>query len=98
MSEAAAAQNMPPRRLSFTSTLKILRCRLPECPRSVRGQRRWYRNLLLEIAEEILEDRRDRVNPRVIKCKMSKWAKKQPEHRRYPQPTKRFRNSLKVAR
>jgi Transposase DDE domain len=98
MCEAAATHNLPPRQLSFTSTLKILRCRLPGCPRSVRGRRRWYRNLLVEIAEETLEDRRDRVNPRVIKCKMSKWAKKRPEHRQYPQPTKKFSNSLKVTR
>jgi hypothetical protein len=98
MCEAAATQNLPPRQLSFTSTLKILRCRLPECPRSVRGRRRWYRHLLLEIAEETLEDRRDRVNPRVIKCKMSKWAKRRPEHRQYPQPTKKFGSSLKITR
>lgn len=98
MFEAAAMQNLPPRRLSFTGALKILRCRLPECPRGVRGRQRWYRKLLVEIAEETLEQRRDRVNPRVIKCKMSKWAKKRPEHRRNPQPTKRFCDSIKITR
>lgn len=98
MCEAAATQDLPPRRLSFTATLKILRCRLPECPRSVRGRQRWYRDLLSEIAEETLDERRDRINPRVIKCKMSKWAKKRPEHRQYPQPTKRFCDSLKITR
>lgn len=98
MFEAAATQNLPPRRLSFTGALKILRCRLPECPRSVRGMKRWYKDLLAEIAEETLEERRDRVNPRVIKRKMSKWPKKRPEHRRNPQPTKKFRESLEVMR
>lgn len=96
MFEAAAQQNLPPRRLSFTGTLKILRCRLPECPRDGRGLKRWYRDLLAEIAEETLEERRDRINPRVIKCKMSKWPKKRLEHRRNPQPTKRFRDSLVI--
>jgi hypothetical protein len=44
MYDAAATQNLDPRRLSFTATLKILRCRLPECPPSPRGWcRRWLR-------------------------------------------------------
>jgi hypothetical protein len=98
MFEAAATQKLPPRRLSFTGTLKILRCRLPECPRTVRGRQRWYRNLLTEIAEETLPKRRERSNPRVIKRKMSKWAKKRPEHRQHPQPTKRFCDSIKIMR
>ncbi len=96
MVEAAATQQLPPRRLSFTGTLKILRCRLPECPRSTRGLRRWYEDLLKEVAEEILPDRRDRINPRVIKRKMSKWPKKRQEHRRNPQATKKFRASLEI--
>jgi hypothetical protein len=98
MFEAAATQQLPPRQISFTAALKILRCRLPECPRSVSGLKRWYEDLLAEIAEESLEKRRDRVNPRVIKCKMSKWGKKRPEHRRNPQPTKKFSASLKITR
>jgi hypothetical protein len=98
MCEAAATQNLPPRRISFTGALKILRCRLPECPKRVRGRQRWYRKLLAEIAEETLPERRDRINPRVIKCKMSKWPKKRPEHRPFPQPAKRFGDSIKVTR
>jgi hypothetical protein len=94
MSEAARRNNLPPRRLSFTGTLKVLRCRLPECPKSRSGRQRWYEDLLAEIAEEILPPRRDRINPRVIKRKMSNWRKKRPEHRRCPQPTKKFRQSV----
>ena len=96
--EAAATQKLAPRRLSFTGALKILRCRLPECPRNARGRRRWYKDLLAEIAEETLEKRRQRINPRVIKCKMSKWPKKRPEHRCNPQPTKEFGESLEIVR
>jgi len=70
-SEAAATRGVAPRQISFVNTLKILRCRLPECPRSVRGLARWYVDLLAEVAEEVLEPRRDRINPRVIKRKMS---------------------------
>ncbi len=94
MHEAAATQNLDPRRLSFTATLKILRCRLPECPASSRSRRRWYHRLVQEIAEETLEPRRNRVNPRVIKRKMSKWPKKRPWHRLSPQPTKPFEQAI----
>src|SRR5262245_24196133 len=98
MQTAAAHQGIDPQRLSFTATLKILRCRLPECPASRRGLRQWYRNLVAEVAEEVLEDRRDRINPRVIKRKMSNWRKKRPEHRHYPQPTKGFAESIVMRR
>lgn len=94
MGEAAHAQQLPPRRLSFTGALKVLRCRLPSCPKSRRALRRWYEDLLAEIAEEVLPKRRERINPRVIKRKMSNWKKKRPEHRRYPQPTKKFRKCI----
>jgi hypothetical protein len=50
--------------------------------------------LLSEIGEEILPERRNRINPRVIKRKMSNWKKKRPEHRRYPQPSKEFRKAI----
>ena len=94
MHEAAAERNIDPQRLSFTNTLKILRCRLPECPSSERGRRQWHRNLIEEISEEVIEKRRNRINPRVIKKKMSSWKKKSPEHRRYPQPQKEFRDAI----
>jgi hypothetical protein len=98
MQEAAAVNGIDPRRLSFTGALKILRCRLPECPASRRGLRRWYRDLVAEVAEEVLEERRDRINPRVVKRKMSNWRKKRPEHRNYPQPRKEFRDAIVMRR
>jgi hypothetical protein len=98
MQEAAATQGIDPRRISFTATLKILRCRLPECPRSERGLHRWYHDLVAEVAEEVLEKRRNRINPRVIKRKMSNWKKKRPEHRNYPQPTKEFGAAIVMRR
>ena len=88
--EAAATRGIDPRRLSFTATLKILRCRLPECPKSERGLHRWYHDLIAEVAEEVLEKRRNRINPRVIKRKMSNW-KKEVVHRNYPQPNKELK-------
>jgi hypothetical protein len=94
MDEAARPNRLPPRRLSFTGALKVLRCRLPQCPKGRAGLRRWYEDLLAEIAEEVLPERRDRINPRVIKRKMSNWRKKRPEHRHYPQPTMKFRQGI----
>ncbi len=98
MQEAAAVNGIDPQRLSFTGTLKILRCRLPECRASRRGLRQWYHNVVAEVAEEVLEERRDRINPRVIKRKMSNWRKKRPEHRNYPQPNKGFRDAIVMRR
>ena len=92
--QAAAGRGIDPDRLSFTDTLKILRCRLPECPWSRSGLRQWHQALLAEIAEAINPPRRNRINPRVIKKKMSNWPKKRPQHRRYPQPLKNFRESV----
>jgi hypothetical protein len=92
------ACGVDPRRLSFTGTLKILRCRIPGCPEHPAGQRRWWEDLMAEIGQEQLEPRRNRINPRVIKRKMSKWKKKRPIHRNYPQPSKPFGRSIVMIR
>jgi len=99
MAEAAAEQGLDPRGLSFTGTLKVLRCRLPEVPKDPQdeaGQQRWWADLLGEVGEQVLPPRRNRINPRVIKRKMSKWPKKRPHHRRPPQPTMTFRDSILI--
>jgi hypothetical protein len=90
MFEASQQAKVTPLRISFTGALKILRCRIPECPRRQRERRAWWRDLVHEVAEEVLPPRRNRVNPRVIKRKMSKWKKKRPQHRSPPQPTREF--------
>ena len=75
--------------LSFTGCLHILQARLPECESSTPASlEQWYRALLAEMAQERMEPRRNRVNPRVVKRKMSKFAKKRPEHRR-PSPLRK---------
>jgi hypothetical protein len=73
-------------RMSFTGCFRILQCRLPECDsRTCASLNQWYQALLGELREEQIEPRRNRINPRVIKRKMSKWDKKRPHHRR-PKP------------
>lgn len=95
---AVAEPEVSPLRVSFTGTLKILRCRLPECPKSRPARQRWYADLLAEIGEEIIPERRDRVNPRVIKQKIKKWPRKRPKHREYPQPRKKIERSIVMLR
>jgi Insertion element 4 transposase N-terminal/Transposase DDE domain len=98
MAEAARREGLDPDRLSFTGTLKILRCRLPEVPKNPRdraGRKRWWEELLAEVGEAVLPERRRRINPRVIKCKMSKWPKKRAHHRRPPKP-KPFRQCIVI--
>jgi hypothetical protein len=96
MFEAALRVGVPPVQMSFTATLKILRCRLPEVPKSKAGQRRWWQDLLAEIGEAVLPPRRDRINPRVKKRKMSKWPKKRPHHRNPEQPSMPFQQSILI--
>lgn len=94
MFQAAQEAQVPPLSMSFTGTLKILRCRIPTCPRKRRDLGRWWRNLVREVAEEVLPTRRNRINPRVIKRKMSKWKKKQLHHRLQPEPKHRFIDTI----
>lgn len=95
MFEAAQHRQIDPDRISFTGCLRILRCRLPECVDATpRGLQAWHQALVLEASREIIEPRRNRVNPRVVKRKMSKFAKKRPEHRRLPRLRKTFVESV----
>lgn len=95
MCEAARPVKLDVDRLSFTGCLRILQCRLPECDsRTSVSFEAWYRAVLWELRQEQIPPRRNRINPRVIKRKMSKWNKKRPEHRHQPPLTKRFIESV----
>jgi hypothetical protein len=96
MFDAAVEAGVAPRRISFTGTLKILRVRLPEAPRSDRGISQWYKKLVEEISEEVLPRRRNRINPRVIKKTQSKWPKARPEHRKLQKLEKEFHDAIQV--
>jgi hypothetical protein len=101
MAAAAAASPLPldPDRLSFTGCLQILRARLPECPGLARGASvAWYEGLLEELRQERTDDavRRNRINPRVVRQKMSKFKKKRPEHRGLPPLQKTFAEAVVI--
>lgn len=97
MFAAAQPKQIDPDRLSFTGCLRILRARLPELVQATPiGIEEWLRRLLWEMQNEQIEPRRNRVNPRVVKRKMSKFAKKRLEHRRPPPITKTFAESVVI--
>jgi hypothetical protein len=99
MFEAATTANLDPDRLSFTGCFQILKCRLPECTGMTLEQLKvWYDALLWEMQSERTEPRRNRINPRVIKRKMSKWPKKRLEHRRLPPLKKTFVETVVMLR
>jgi hypothetical protein len=101
MAQAAAREGLDPDRLSFLGCLHILRCRLPECTaRTAAELAEWYKGLLEEMGQERTDDavRRNRVNPRVIKQKMSKFKKKRPEHRGLPPLQQTFAETVVVIR
>ena len=91
MFDAAQSADLDPDRLPFTGCFQILVTRLPECgASSVQSIQDWYALLLWEISQDVLRPRRNRINPRVIKQKMSNRAKKRPPHFRPPPLTKTF--------
>jgi hypothetical protein len=81
MSEAAEQVGIDPDRLSFLGCLQILRTRMPECPADPEERKAWFAAFLAELSNERTDPRRNRINPRVVRIKMSKFKKKRPEHR-----------------
>lgn len=99
MFEAASTVALDPDRLSFTGCFQILKCRLPECQATTPAAlETWYESLLWEMQGERTGPRRNRINPRVIKRKMSKWKKKRPEHRHLPPLEKTFTETVVMIR
>ena len=99
MFEASASIGLDPDRLSFTGCFQILKCRLSECDtRTPQTLQAWFEGLLWELQQEKIEPCRNRVNPRVIKQKMSKWKKETPQHRGTPPLTKTFAQTVVMIR
>jgi hypothetical protein len=95
MFEAAQKQQQDVDRLSFLGCFRILQCRLPECDsRTPASLTQWYEGVLAEMLQENIGHRRNRINPRVIKRKMSKWGKKRPHHRHHPPLRKQFQDCV----
>lgn len=97
MHEAAMQTGVDPDRISFTQALQVLQDAIPEFEMTATEHLpRLYARLLADMTDELLPARRNRINPRVIKRKMSNFKLKRPEHYRWPQPTCSFRQGVAV--
>ncbi len=95
MHRAAQEQKLDPRRLSFTHTLRVIRDATPLLQAALPAELpALLHDLLRQIAQHTLPDRANRINPRVVKRKMSHFLAKRPEHLRPTQPRKSFREAI----
>lgn len=91
MLQAAEASHTDVDRLSFKGCFQILKTRLPECQPHTRSSfADWFEAVIWEMSCETIPARRNRINPRVIKRKMSRWKKARPQHRKLPPLKKTF--------
>lgn len=95
MNEAADAAGVEPRELSFLNSVRVVRetaplMRAAETPKL----RRIYDGMLAQIARHRLPPRDGRINPRVVKVKMSNFRKKNAADLKPVQPRGSFRDSV----
>jgi hypothetical protein len=97
MHEAALAADIDPDRLSFVHALEVVREAVTEFQIVATEQMEaLYKRLLKDIAAVRLPERRVRINPRVVRQKMSKFKLKRAEHYRPPKPSKSFREAVVI--
>jgi hypothetical protein len=78
MHESARCIDIDPRRLSFIHAVRVIRETIPLMRAAPVAQLPClYQAMLAHIAHGRLPPREDRINPRVVKVKMSNYAKKQ---------------------
>jgi len=95
--EAALIKDIDPDKLSFVHTVRVIQRAISAFQRTAtRLLPRMYEQMLHEIAEEILPDRRVRFYPRVIKRKLSNFAVKRDKHRQIKQPSQPFHQVILV--
>jgi hypothetical protein len=97
MHDSALKHDIDPDRLSFTNAVDLVCDAIPEFQQVAQDQHpRLYQRLLRDVARHRLPERANRVNPRVVKRKMSKFNLKRPEHHHWPQLTQTFREAVTV--
>jgi len=97
MAEAASKWDLDPDRLSFTGALQVISRAIPRL-QAARTELLpvFYDIMLDEIASQPNPPRRNRINPRVIKQKMSNFRCKRPEHYKIQQPKTAFHKAIHV--
>jgi hypothetical protein len=87
MHEAALQAGIDPDQLSFVHAVEVIKDAIPEFQMVAEDQReQLYQRLLRDMARRPLPERRNRVNPRVVKQKMSNFLRKRQKHYQWPQP------------
>ena len=95
MHEAATSADIDPRSLSFIHAVRVVRETVPLLRAAGTEQLiPLYRAMIGHIATGRLPPRDPRINPRVVKVKMSGFAKKRPEHYHVQHPKKPFSESI----
>lgn len=93
--DASQKAGVPPTRISFQATFKILQSKLAEV--AVIGSiQKWYQLIVVEAATEVIPRRTGRINPRVRKKTTSAWKRKRDKHRKPKQPKASFEESIVI--
>lgn len=97
MWEAAQQAGLDPDRLSFVNALRLIGDAIPEFQQTAPPQHAaLYQRLIEDVARFRLPPRKPRVNPRVVKRKMSNFEKKRPEHYHVLQPKSSFTEAIAI--
>jgi hypothetical protein len=95
--QAALFAGVDPDRISFVVTFRKLCESVDQFQQTSKAQRPLLlKRLLQDIADEKLPPRRRRINPRVVKRKMSNFLLKREQHRQWPQPATSFRDAIQL--
>jgi len=95
MHQAALVHNLDPDRLSFINSLRLICDAIPDFQLvDPSDHDRLWSRLLRDITVFQLPERENRLNPRVVKRKMSNFKLKRPEHRNPQKLTKTFREAV----
>ena len=97
MHESALQADVAARSLSFIHAVRVIRQSIPLMRAAQTHQLPvLYAGMIQQIAQGRLPPRDGRINPRVVKVKMSNFRKKRPEHSRWLQPRCPFAESVKM--
>jgi hypothetical protein len=95
MHEAALQADVAPDHLSFVNSVRIICAAIFQAQIVAPSQSAdWRQRLLQDIGRELLPERTNRSNPRVVKRKMSNFDLNRDVHRHWPQPTKSFADAI----
>jgi len=95
--EAALSVDIDSRRLSFIHAVRVLRETAPLLRAALAARLpTLYAGMIAHIAQGRLPPRDNRVNPRVIKKKMSNFPKKRAEHYRVQHPQTSFEQAVRI--